>query len=93
MNKREKETAAIYISSCYYDLMIAGKTGNDEMKTRTEADLKKYQEKIRTILDLKYELFGYDYQKEVTRARQEIMKIAQVFYSQRVNGEQLKYPA
>ena len=94
MNKREKETAAIYLSSCLYDMREADIWKNAQMKERAEKDWNQYRMRIKEMLTMKFELFGLDdYEKTVIKPIQEIMKITQVFYGQRVNGQQLKYPA
>lgn len=93
MNKSEKEIAAIYISSCLDDMRKADKYGDAEAKEKATNDLKAYNQKLKDMLCMKFEMFGLDYEKSVTRPIQEVNKIAMVFYSQRVNGQQLKYPA
>ena len=93
MNKREKETAAIYLSSCLYDMRNAAIYQDEKAKERAENDWKKYKAKIKEVLNMKFELFGLDYKKSVLDPMAEITKITMVFYSQRVNGQQLKYPA
>lgn len=90
MNKREKETAAIYISSCVYDYF---ESSIESERKRAQEDMKKYLENIKTMLVMKFELFGLDYEKTVNAPIREIGRIAEVFYHQRLNGEQLKYPA
>lgn len=89
MNKHEKETAAIYISSCMYD----SHSSIESERKRAQEDMKKYLENIKTMLVMKFELFGLDYEKTVNAPIREIGRIAEVFYHQRLNGEQLKYPA
>ena len=93
MNKREKELAAIYLSSCLDDMRKADKWNDPEAKAKAESDYKSYVRKLRDLLTMKFEMFGLDYEKSVSRPLQEINKIAMVYYSQRVNGQQLKYPA
>ena len=93
MNKKEKEIAAIYISSCLNDMRLADIYNDPGAKEKAVEDYKKYRAKIKNILEMKFELFCTDYEKEVMKPMQEINKIAMVFYSQRVNGERLHYPA
>jgi hypothetical protein len=94
MNKREKETAAIYLSACLDEMRKARIYNDDAAYNRADADWKSYHERIKQILIMKFEMFALDdYEKTVIKPIHEIMKITQVFYSQRVNGEQLKYPA
>lgn len=94
MNKKEKEIAALYLSACMFETRSAEMSGNVEAREKAIADYKKYGGRIKKILDEKFELFGLDsYEKEVIKPIQEIYKITTVFYSQRVNGQQLKYPA
>lgn len=93
MNKSEKEIAAIYISACLDEMRLADKFGDAEAKAKAESDYKAYNKRLRDVLTMKFELFGLDYEKSVNRPLQEINRIAMVFYSQRVNGQQLKYPA
>lgn len=93
MNKHEKETAAIYLSACLDEMRKARVYNDDDAYNRAEADWKKYNARIKELLVMKFELFFDDYEKTVLKPIHEIMKITQVFYSQRVNGEQLKYPA
>lgn len=93
MNKREKELAALYISGCMDDMRIAQKWGDTEAAAKAEADFKSYHRRLKEMLESKFELFNLDYEKSVLKPIQEINKIALVFYSQRVNGQELKYPA
>lgn len=93
MNKHEKETAAIYLSACLDEMRKARVYNDDDAYNRAEADWKKYNARIKELLVMKFELFFDDYEKTVLKPIHEIMKITQVFYSQRVNGDQLKYPA
>lgn len=93
MNKREKELAALYISSCLDDMRKAAKWNDPEAKAKAESDLKAYNKKLRDLLTMKFEMFGLDYEKNVRKPIKEINRIAMVYYSQRVNGQELKYPA
>lgn len=93
MNKAEKETAALYLSACLDEMRKADKWEDSEAKARAEADYKAYVQKLRDLLTMKFEMFGLDYEKSVMKPLQEIYKITHVFYSQRVNGQQMKYPA
>lgn len=94
MNKHEKETAALYISACFDEMRKARLNNDDAAYNRADADWKNYRERIKQILVMKFEMFALDdYEKTVLKPLHEVMKITQVFYSQRVNGEQLKYPA
>lgn len=93
MTKNEKEIAAIYLSGCFDEMRIAGKNGDNDAKARAEKAYKDYSGKIKALLVQHFELFALDYEKAVIKPLQEIYKMTQVFYSQRVNGEQMKYPA
>jgi len=93
MNKNEKEIAALYLSACLDEMRIAAKCNNDEAYQKASEDYKRYNKKLRDMLEMKFEMFGLDYQKSVRNPLNEVAKIVHVFYSQRVNGEQLKYPA
>lgn len=94
MNKHEKETAALYLSACFDEMRKARIYNDDAAYNRADADFKSYRERIKQLLEMKFEMFALDdYEKTVLKPLHEVMKITQVFYSQRVNGQQLKYPA
>lgn len=93
MNKREKELAAIYLSSCLDNMRIADKWVDAQAKEKAVSDFKAYHQRLKSMLEMKFEMFGLDYQKSVLKPLEDVMKITHVFYSQRVNGQQLKYPA
>lgn len=93
MNKNEKELAAIYLSACLDEMRTADRNQDSEAKARAEADYKAYIKKLKEMLSMKFELFSLDYEKSVLKPLQDIGNITMVFYSQRVNGMQLKYPA
>ena len=95
MNKKEKEAAAIYLSACFDEMRLADLHGDPAAKARAEADYHSYNKKLKDLLTMKWEILGLgeDYEKSVLRPIQDVHKITLVFYSQRVNGQQLKYPA
>ena len=92
MNKSEKETAALYISACMDDMRKAEIYGDAAMKEKALSDWQAYNKKLKTILEMKWEMFGTNYEKSVTKPLHEVGQIAMVFYQQRVNGEKMKYP-
>ena len=93
MNKNEKEIAAIYLSSCLYDMRTASIAEDRASYEHYENAYKNYRSKLKSLLEMKFDMFGLDYGKAVMQPLQEVYKITQVFYSQRVNGQQMKYPA
>lgn len=93
MTKANKELAAIYLSACMDEMRQADKYGDADAKAKAQADYKNYIQKLKTYLEMEFEMFCTDYEKTVSKPIQEIGKIALVFYGQRVNGQQMKYPA
>ena len=93
MNKKEKEIAAMYLSGCLNEARIAEASGDESGKAQAYESYLKYKNRIKALLEEKFELFGLDYEASVQKPMSEIFQIATVFYRQRVNGEQMKYPA
>ena len=93
MTKQEKEIAAMYISACMNEMRKSELLEDPDGYKKAHSDYMAYSKKLRAMLEMKFEMFGLDYEKCVTKPIQEVYRITQVFYSQRVNGEQLKYPA
>lgn len=86
MNKNEKELAALYISSCLFEMRQSDMRGDSERKEKAWNDCKKYMGRIRALLTEKFELFGLSYEKSVDKPYREIMQLANQMYSDRVNA-------
>lgn len=87
MNKHEKQLAAYYIARCLNDMRIASMLGNDAAKEKAEKDYKRYTAKLREMLTMKFEMFGLDYNKSVSRPMNEVLQMSIEMYSNIVNGQ------
>jgi hypothetical protein len=86
MNKSEKECAALYISSCLFEMRQCDMHGATEQKEQAWNECKEYMQRIRALLTEKFELFGLSYEKSVDKPYREIMQLANKMYSDRVNA-------
>ena len=93
MTKNEKELAAVHLSACMDEMRLADKWNDPEAKAKAETAYRDFMLKLKTYLEMEFELFGLNYEKTVMKPIEEIGKIALVYYGQRVNGQQMKYPA
>ena len=93
LSKAEKEIAAIYLSACLDQMRYADTINDEAAKEQAETHYKEYRNKLKALLEMKFEMFGLDYSESVMKSLQEVYKITQVFYSQRVNNQPMKYPA